>query len=257
MEQEKIEEEIQETELKEEKNKKIFILVLVLLIFSGTCYYYSEIGNLRQNKIFINNFKFFNNKITKTEPQKIALHEERSLKQLEEIQKEEETAAKQILKTKFKPTDKSAFLNITRKSSGKHDPFSYSESKFSPYAADENALSSNSAGNMGNLPALPTLSGLSGVNNLPSMGLAPPPAPKPEDLVTIKGFIGNKVIADINGIVGSLSKNEKVDNVKVLSVNSSILTAKFEINGKIFTKTMKSLIDENNENIRLVKNLHK
>ena len=251
--------EVQEAELKEEKFKKIFILLIVSLLFGGTCYYYAGINNSSQKELT-------QNKITKTKLTKTALlNKEKKVAQLEleKIQKTEknlEIATEKIVpKTKFKPTDKSTLLSLSGKASGKHDPFSYSESRFVPFTTNQSENPSSYPGNLpplpgagdtGNLPTLPGFSPLS-----PS-GLANPPAPKPEDLIIVKGFIGNKVIAEIDGVVEALNKNEKISNIKVLSVDPSILTAKFEINGKPVTKTIKSLIDENNENIHLVKNLH-
>lgn len=259
MEQEKIEknlQEVQEPELKEEKSKKIFIILIVLLLFGGTCYYYAGIN------------KFPHRKLAKTEQVKTAFNKEKKPAQIEktqkaeskpEIAKTEETTSKTNLKTKFKPTNKSELLSLTQKSSGKHDPFSYSESQFIPFTEDTGKNPTSYPGNLppvpgaGNMGSLPTLSGF---NPLNSSALAPPPAPKPEDLIIVKGFIGNKVIAEIDGVVEALNANEKISNVKVLAVNPSLLTAKFEINGKTVTKTIKSLTDEYTGDIQLVKNLH-
>lgn len=288
---EKILQEVQEPEQKEEKFKKIFIIVIVLLLFGVTYHYYAGINNPLQKKLSqkelnlsnnqnsianVNSGSSSSNKITKFELLKPTVQRKKRLEQLEEIQKAEnldknseikiakteEITPKKILNTKFKPTGKTDLLALSGKSSGKHDPFSYSESQFIPFAAEQSDASSISSGNLppvprgGNIGNLPPIPGLSGVNPLSSFGLNNPPAPKPEDLITIKGFIGNKVIIDINGTVEALNENEKISNIKVLNINSSELTAKFEINGKIYTKTMQSLSDENNPNIELVKNLH-
>ena len=241
--------QIQETELKEEKIKKIVILLIVSLIFGGTCYYYAGISNFQQKKL------------PKIVQAKTILNKEKKPAQLKKIEKVEKTTEivkteESIPKTKFKPTDKSALLSLAGKNSGKKDPFSYSESQFIPFASSQGANSSYSgnfppvpgAGSMGTLPGLPGFDPLS--------GLAPPPAPKPEDLIIVKGFIGNKVIAEIDGVVEALNKNETIGDVKVLAINPEILTAKFEINGKPVTKTIKSLTDDYNGEVQLVKNLH-
>lgn len=255
MEHEKIEKnlsEVQETELKEEKAKKIVIIMIVLLLFGGTCYYYAGINNLPQKKLAI------------TQQIKTAFNKEKKIEQIKKTEKKPEvakieTTPKINMKKKFKPTDKSALLSLTQKSSGKHDPFSYSESQFIPFTASHGENSASYPGNLppvpgaGNMGSLPTLAGF---NPLSSSDLAPPPAPKPEDLVIVKGFMGNKVIAEIDGVVESLNANEKISNVKVLAVNPSLLTAKFEIDGKTFTKTIKSLTDDYLGDVQLVKNLH-
>ena len=288
MEQEKIEKnlpEVQETELKEEKTRKIFIIFIVLLLFGGMCYYYAGINkhfNLQSrhsklvsesiqqgSKSVINKPQILKSQTVPTLNQvqgnKAVRHDNPQVENNNiTAQKPEEshktaTTEEIIPKTKFKPTDKSTFLSLKEKSSGKHDPFSYSESGFIPFTADYGQNTASYPGNLppvpgtgntGTLPPLPTLSGL------PSAGLAPPPAPKPEDLIIVKGFIGNKVIAEIDGVVEALNTNEKISDVKVLAVNPSTLTAKFEINGKTVTKTIKSLTDEYNGDVQLVKNLH-
>lgn len=244
---EKIFQEAQEAELKQERIKKIFILLFVSLIFGGTCYYYAGINNFQQKKL------------SKTEQLKMTINKEKKAAQLEKKPATLTTEAKKIShKTKFKPTDKSTLLSFAGKNSGKHDPFSYSESQFMPSTATRGENSSfptnlppvPGAGNMGTLPSLPGMSGF------PSSGLASPPAPKPEDLIIVKGFIGNKVIAEIDGVVESLNVNEKISNVKVLTVNPETLTAKFEINGKPYIKTFKTLTDDYNGEVQLAKNLH-
>ena len=248
----KQEKEVQEIELKEEKAKKIFIILIALLLFGGTCYYYNGINNFSRTKLAI------------TEQQGVDLNKEKRNVQikLNKIQKAEtksEVSESEITpKIKFKPTDKSTLLSLAGKSSGKHDPFSYSESKFMP----SSTVQGENPAFAGKLPPVPasgntgTLPVLQGFNPLSPSGLASPPAPKPEDLIIVKGFIGDKVIAEIDGVVEALNANDKISNVKVLAVDPSLLTAKFEINGKPVTKTIKSLTDEDNRNIQLVKNFH-
>lgn len=277
MEQEKMEKnisEVQEIEQKEERSKKILIIFIVLLLFGGTCYYYSGINNVSKKEaskekavsplnILCSRFKPQDN-TAKTEQPKIVVQKEKKQEQPEKTLTAEKPAdtAKNITpekpeKTKLAPSDKSTLLSYTGKSSGKHDPFSYSESQFIPFSSS--GLSGSSSSNPGALPPVPgsgNIGSLPSIPGVPSMGLAPPPSPKPTDFVAVKGFIGNKVIAEIDGVVESLNVNDRVNNIKVLTVNPSTLTAKFEIKGKTVTKTLQSLTDENNENVQLVKNLH-
>ena len=74
--------------------------------------------------------------------------------------------------------------------------------------------------------------------------------------VIIDGHITPNGCSEVNGTVTDLSRNEKLNNIRVLNINSSELTASFEINGKIFTKTMRSLTDEGDGNVELVRNYH-
>ncbi|HBG49329.1 MAG TPA: hypothetical protein DDW90_07490 [Cyanobacteria bacterium UBA9971] len=268
MEQETTEKKLQEvleTELKEEKIKKIIILLIVSLIFGGTCYYYAGISNFQQKKttekqlpiiakseaIKQSNQQTTLDRSSRRDSEAVPPQDDRITIEKSEIAKTEESTSK----TKLKPTDKSALLSLAGKNSGKKDPFSYSESQFIPFTSSRGTNPTYS----GNLPPVPgagtigTLPGLPGFDSL--SGLAPPPAPKPEDLIIVKGFIGNKVIAEIDGVVESLNVNEKIGNVKVLAVNSEILTAKFELNGKPVTKTIKSLTDDYNGEVQLAKNI--
>lgn len=233
--------------MEQEKLKKILVIVTVLVLFGGTCYYYDY------NKMANNQSKIVaQGEIQKQEPVKIVTH---IIKAEDKPQTKIETKTKKspipepqkIINKKLKPTGKSDLLALAGSSSGKNDPFSCSESKYIPVSdtTSPNAASLPgslppvpSGGRIGNLPSLP---GLPNINTAGSIGLAPPPAPKPEDLVEIKGFIGNKVIAEVDGVVESLSENEKISSVKVLAVNPSTFTAEFQIKGKTVTKTMKSL----------------
>lgn len=251
-----------EAEPEKEKSKKILIIFIALLLLGCTYYYYAK----------SNTGKVISDSGIKTQIQDkkniLPISDKKAFRELAKIQKIENIAKKvtevsvpdKVADKKIKPTDRSTLLSLAEKSSGKHDPFSYSESRFIPFTSEGggNSITSFPGGlppvpgsGMGNLPSLPGLPG-----TISSSGLAQPPAPKPEDLIIVKGFIGNKVIVEIDGVVEALSENEKVDNTKVLLVNRPALTAKFEINGKPFIKTLKSLTNDYEGNIQLVKNLH-
>lgn len=273
--------EVQEIEQKEERSKKILIILMVLLLFGGTCYYYSGINNLSGKEVAVNHINKENTysplkllysrfkpqnkteKTKQTEQTKTVARKEIKQEQPEKkliaenpVETTKNTTPEKPEKTKLAPTGKSTLLSLAGKTSGKNDPFSYSESQFIPFASETGANSSYNSGTFPPVPGSGSIGNLPSIPGLPSMGLAPPPSPKPTDLVVVKGFIGNKVIAEIDGVVESLNVNERVNNIKVLTVNPSTLTAKFEIKGKTVTKTLQSLTDENNENIQLVKNLH-
>lgn len=264
--------DVQEIELKEEKFKKILIIFIVLLLFGSTYYYYGFAKKNHSPQI-----AFVPDKIVKLNPETPVSIRKKKLESLEKIQKAEEiqdiksetkleikpekqAIPVKVLKTKIKPTGKSDLLTLANKSSGKNDPFSCSESQYIP-SSDRNNNSSSLAGNlppvpgagsMGNLPSLQNLPGLPNITPLNSAKI--PQSPK--DAIEIKGFIGNKVIAEIDGVIEALNENEKINNIKVLNINPLEYTAIFEINGKNITKTMKSISEENNENIEIVKNLH-
>ena len=73
--------------------------------------------------------------------------------------------------------------------------------------------------------------------------------------VIIKGFLGNKVIAEIGGITLSLGVNQTARGVKVLGIDHKNLTCDFKINGKKVTKTMKPIVKrDDNVEIRYTNN---
>lgn len=249
--------------MNEEKTRKLLLIFIVLLFFGCTYYYYGSGKPLEQPKTAENLNDKTNNKIKPDRhaelvsaaiPQttKTLVPKQQTLKQVQDdgkVQKEAgaqiktgiiETKAKpqKTTETKYKPTDKSYLASLSAESSGKSDPFSYKESRcFSPNQNSENGAIPPISG-IQDLPTLPTLPGSSQAFDMP-------PTPKPEEPVVIKGFIGNKVIAKVNGVVEALSENQEVNNVKVLSINPSTSTVKFEINGKQVSKTMPSLADNN------------
>lgn len=257
--------EFQETDLRDEKAKKLLIILIVLLFFGGTYYYYGFA------KVGKSSLKASHTKHVLASAQKTlsTANEGKAMKQVqgdsaikndkktESSKKEEIKPEEKTVGGKIKPTDKSTLLGLSGKAAGKHDPFSYSESKFIPFTADSGENSSSLPGalppvpNAGSTGSLPSIPGLPGAGPL---GLANPPAPKPEDLIIVKGFIGNKVIAEIDGVVEALSPSERINNVKVLSVNPSGLSARFEINGKPCTKTIKSLTSEYSGEMELIRN---
>jgi hypothetical protein len=255
--------------MEQEKAKKILVILAVLMLFGGTCYYY---GFNKPVNVVVkakgNNPTVLANISNVKEP---VIKKEQVLKQIQpelkpEIKMQTDNGQVKVPKqldkaepekivvfsspNKYKPTGKRDLLALAGKTSGKSDPFSYSESrsvlssgdtKVNPLSMPTSLPPVPTGSKIVNLPSLPP--GLPGFN--PSQGLAPPPAPRLHDEVLIKGFIGNKVIAEIDGVVESLAESEKVGTVKVLNVDSSNFTAKFLVKDKVVVKTLKTLTAEN------------
>ncbi len=139
---------------------------------------------------------------------------------------------------KIKPTDKSKLIKIASGLAGKNDPFSYTESNFNPFMTQQkNYQGAN------NLPSPPAVSGNAAAEKTPA------------DYVEIKGFLGNKVLLEINGFTDSLGAGETLRGVKVLSINPQNLSCEFEIKNKKITKKMKPLIQQNkNMEIKYISN---
>ena len=255
--------EVQPQEIKEEKARKLLVIIVVLLFFGCTYYYYGDqklsfsVGKVSRQPA--KQAKAKNIVVEQTKPDEKQektsevnpVLEEAAEVQTEKAVTDEETVKpeepkKAPVQVKHKPTDRSYLAGLSKDASGKKDPFSFSESRFNPYT--EFSSSSSAFLPTQNLPEIPGFSHGNGLIDIP-------PVPKPEEAVVVKGFLGQKVIAKVNGVVQSLKENDVVNNVKVISINPSEYTVKFEIDGKPVTKTMKSLTDRENKDIEIVKKL--
>jgi len=267
--------------MEKEKIGKIVILLTVLAFFGGTYYYYGYV-NVKTGKVLQNETVEQSTIITQptahnpsneiakgvllVDKAKEAVKQNNTQIQgkVEEAKKNDkkeiaQPKSSQTAAAKIRPSDKSTLAAVFKNFSGKKDPFSYTESHFNPFGSNAGSSSPSGqylpgdlppvpkGGSMSNLPSLPGPPSASGLSPLPS------PPPSPENAVEIKGFIGDKVIAEIDGVVMALNKNEKFNKIKVLSVNPNELNAGFEINGKTYTKTLKTLSAEAVENIKVVK----
>ena len=69
----------------------------------------------------------------------------------------------------------------------------------------------------------------------------------------IKGFIGDKVIVNVDGNDEAIGKNESYQGIKAIKVDPGSLKAVFKVNNHTVTKTMKSLTDiSERDDIKLV-----
>lgn len=204
---------------KSEKNKKILITLVVLALFGGSYYYYAD-----------------SNRDNSKTPAVMAKKPAKTVKKPEKIKKVEappppieikaEKTEKIIEDNRIKPTDKNDILARALGSAGKNDPFSYRESNFSPIVSSGKFI--------------PDLNGLP----------APPESQEPEkpaEAVVIKGFLGNKVIAQIKGFTESLAVNESLRGVRVLGIDSVNLSCDFEIDGKKVTRKMSPITGQNTD----------
>ncbi len=232
----------------QERNKKLLIIFTALCLF-GTSYFYYDYK--RKTSV---------NKQVMAKKPKTVKPEAKSAKKVsgeKEVQKprtakkpeqpKKTTAPRkapeikplEVKKTKeFKqritPTKRSDIIRTASNFAGKNDPFSYVESNFSPF------------GNTGKVKK----AGRSG------SGLPNPPVveQKPENYVEIKGFLGNKVIAEINGLTDSLGIGDTLRGVKVLGIDSQNFICEFEIKGEKVTRKMKPVTrPDKNVDIRYIK----
>ena len=222
--------------LKTEKFKKIFIMLITLALFGVSYYYYvykSDKNSVvkqrslpKQTQIAKPEKKL--KKITKKQETKLPIQQKESEKKSENNEIVESKTNKFFVnkKKKIKPTNKSDLISTALNSSGKNDPFSYIESNFIPFISSQNRSSGRGFSKGSRLPVPPKIS-----NN----------SSKPGKYVTIKGFLGNKVIVDVNGLTESLEINQSLRGIKVLSIDSVNLTCDFKINGKKVVKKMKPI----------------
>lgn len=253
---------IEENEIKTDKSKKIFIILIILILFGGMYYYYYKIK--KQNEFSlqpaVNTISTVNNNKIPEKSLKIVKKPEISKNTTNLSNKSDQIPIKkEIDAAVIKPTNKENITRLAMIDSGKSDPFSDLNKKTLWQRPGNTAYIKQNylplpPASMRGLPAIGKLPELSIPNskNLPNMVQIPEP-------VAIKGFIGNKVIVDINGITQSLSVNESFQDIKVLQVNPGGLSARFKRNGEIITKTVRDLTAEtiNNKDLKLVKNLSK
>lgn len=222
-------------QLQNEKLKKILIALVVLALFGTSYYYYGNNANKTAEKT--------GQKTLAKKGQKSGEKVELNKKSTENKEKSDTNKLKETKKVlaqkkdkyhrinkKIKPTNKADLISAAFKSAGKSDPFSYSESRYMP-------INFEKIGGHG-LPTPPRAGGF-GEN--------------PNNLVVIKGFLGKKVIIEVNGFTDSLKINETLGKVKVLGINSENLSCNLEIEGKKVTKTMQPII-EPDENIKIIFN---
>lgn len=266
MTQEKIEDNLNEenvpeenvnTEInKEEKSKKILLVFVILILFGCTYFYYNNWAKNKPNIIVKKGAAIVN----KVMPQKDVKTTDILAQEVDDeviVKKENLTAQKPKNPASnesnvIKPTNKEALVKMAMASKGKSDPFEGLVGKSpNPIRGIKNIPNFK----IGSLPVLPNAKGLPTFNGLPSLSnLNGFKTLKNNDSIEVKGFIGNKVIVNVNGIIESLKPNETFQDIKVLSVDNRNLTVKFKKNNKIITKNIKSLTDVDNKNdIKLVK----
>lgn len=224
---------------KNERNKKLLIIMATLCLFVTSYYYYihrQQVSEKPARKIALSDVKpAFKGEIAVTEQIKKGITPEIQVSKdvsdkankAEDNKKLPENVKKQekeeILGEKeefagIKPTTKADLIRLASNMAGKKDPFSYRESNYTPPGS---------------------LCG--GRDCSVSGGLPEPPEQKPDNYVEIKGFFGNKVIAEVSGFTDSLSVGETLRGIKVLSIDSGNFTCDFDVNGERVTRKMKPL----------------
>lgn len=207
--------------LKNEKFKKILIISVFLALF-GVSYYYYFVDKKPATKVIKTPAKTTAT-ATKTtkKPPKVAKKPAKIKPKVEPKAKKE---TKKVTNNKIKPTNIKDIIANAMESSGKSDPFT---------------------GRKGGGP-------FSSVSNIPGIGSLPTPPMgddynerKPAEAVVIKGFLGDKVIAEVKGITEALGVNQTLKGVKVLKVDHESLSCDFEIDGEKTTKTMQPLTEQN------------
>lgn len=254
--------EIDEKSLDNEKNKKVLVILIAVLLFAVTYYYYSNQAPVPEQAT--NNTV----KVDKTvEPaKKIEIKQNKAEQQQnkqavkkEEIKKQSEEQETPIVSyDAIHPTDKASLLKLAFAKTGMVDPFASKGRKSFSSGIPMPGMTSlkpfdGKLPTIGNLPLPPGYEGLPSLNGIPSLN---PELNKtsPMEYITVKGFIGDKVIVSINGITDSLKVNESFQDIKVVRIDPVNLTAKFERKGLVISKTIKSLTDkEENPNVELVR----
>lgn len=237
----------------QEKLKKILIAVITLFLFSITYYYYSTVKSTdviktadKSNKSDIIKPKTELKSSVNKQDKKIVVE-----KIIVPINKPQDKV--------IKPTNKLEMIRLASISAGKADPFfgiNPGRSKFAVSQVSQNlSLPPVTTGGLPIISDLPTLGSVPGFKTLPDISKTAV-IPEKQDYFNIKGFIGNKVIVDVNGMTDSLGTNQSLQGIKVLEVNPKSLTAKFKREKDIIIKQFRSLTKvDDPTSVKLVKNL--
>ncbi|NLF83525.1 MAG: hypothetical protein GX568_06045 [Candidatus Gastranaerophilales bacterium] len=244
---------------RQQQIKKILIILVVIGLFGLSYYYYG----VRAPKTALMTAK--NTVETKTQKDKGKLTQataaSSSAKNTKKTasksaetqpvnngQKESEEEIPSNANKKIKPTNKSSLISAALSSTGKADPFAHGRNSFAAYSGGS------------------SLQNYAPYSDLPGLSELPPPPGfdgaevSPEERVQIKGFLGDKVIAEINGVTEALAAGEKLDGVKVLSVDAAKYESSFLIDGKTVSKKLPPITSSNAElkyydSLPLVENL--
>ena len=238
---------------KTEKTKKVLLILLILLLFAGTYYYYGSSN--RQFKCYQQDIAT-NDTNSQTIINLQANKEESITKQPVANEKEVNKTVNKINFTKtIKPSDKTRLAKLAMTTAGKSDPFSGTGVVNSQYKFNNSKT--------GILPPPPKpsyINGLPTIGDLPKFDFNRNPYSMPEfkESLAVKGFVGDKVIVNVNGSTESLKVNETFQGVKVLKIDTKSLIAKFKKDGEIITKSIKNLTDiEDRSDIKMLKDLNK
>lgn len=248
-------------DIKAENIKKALIVIVILGIFGCIYYYYNGMHNIQNNTIHqselasisqnqtLSTLKTTNNKkiILQSKKLTIVLSKKPPIKAITPLSKEGaggKNHTSPLIKPSLyiPPTNKNSILKLALASSGKADPFAgMGKEPDSP----QNMPSLSNIPNIGKLPSLknltipPSIGSLPTIGNLPNTGM-PGFMPPLSEQFSVKGFIGDEVIVEIDGIVQSLKVNTSFHGLRVLKIDASNLSAVFKMDGKIITKNIKS-----------------
>jgi len=262
----------------DEKLKRVLLIVLILALFGGTYYYYNKLAQ-HNTVIIAKKEQVTASKVSAMQKIEQSVKNEvspllSSVTNIKQGNNQQEAAVTNQKTNKIpetvtavqhsyviKVSAKDSLKKLAMESKGKTDPFEGMVGKTMP----DSPTSAKSIANLSNLPniklnSLPQVpffkpnfssKGLPSVGNFNNFNSL-----NNNDAIEIKGFIANKVIVDVNGLVESLGINESFQDIKVLNIDKTNLTAKFKKDNRVITKNMKSLTSVDNEDdIQLIKNI--
>jgi hypothetical protein len=245
---------------RQQQIKKILIILVVIGLFGLSYYYYGvrepkTASMATKNTVETKAQKDKGKPITTTASSSAKNTKKAAVKSTEtqpisNKHKEFEEEIPSNTHKKIKPTNKSSLISAALSSTGKADPFAHGRNSFAAYSGGSSLQNYAPYSDLPGLSELPPPPGFDGAEKEVS----------PEERVQIKGFLGNKVIAEINGITEALAAGDKLDGVKVLSVDAAKYESSFLIDGKTVSKKLPPITSSNAElkyydSLPLVENL--
>ena len=237
---------------KEDKQRKTLAFLLIVLLTAGGVFYYIKPPKSNAPK----------------EIQVRSVKVQPALKKKPVPVKKKDVKAVSPTLELIEPTDRSKLMKLALAQAGKVDPFS--ESTLATISVEGSPSTSIQMVPVrgGDLPAPPGLKtpfmedfmkgfadvlgkSFKNVSGFPK-ALKKQFSEQPVNF-EIKGFIGKKVIVNVDGNDEAIGKNESYQGIKAIKIDPYSLKAVFKVNNNTVTKTMKSLTDvSDREDIKLV-----
>lgn len=205
-------------EKKNELNKKITAVMIILILFGLVYFLYlkAPVQNPENNA-----------RVVKNEKKSVPKKAEKKKAKLEVKKEQKKVKVSKIDKRYISPSSKQRLIRLASANVGKQDPF------YNPYYKEEVSDDLMS-------------------ENLPSAEDFLQRLKEQQEEISLKGFIGKKAIIKYQGTSKALSKDEIFRDIQIKDINTSNLTVEYIKHGKIDKKNIKTI---NNKDLKILEKI--